>query len=53
MLCVCVGVSFNVIVCGVGGLLTDVVWSVIVWSVVVVGVVFVFVMYVYVWCVCV
>ena len=24
------GVSFNVIVCGVGGLLTDVVWSVIV-----------------------
>ena len=30
VLCVRVGVSFNVLVCGVGGLLFDVVWFVVV-----------------------
>ena len=30
MVCVCVGVSFNVTVCGVGGLLFGVVWFAVV-----------------------
>ena len=30
MVCVCVGVSFNVLVCGVGGLLFGVVWFAVV-----------------------
>ena len=30
MLCACVGASFKVLVCGVGGLLFDVVWFVVV-----------------------
>ena len=30
VLCVCVGVSFNVLVCGVGGLLFGVVWFAVV-----------------------
>ena len=35
VLCVRVGVSFNVLVCGVGGLVFDVVWCVVVCAVVV------------------
>ena len=30
VLCVCLGVSFNVLVCGAGGLMHDVVWFAVV-----------------------